>query len=181
MESALDTFNHLEANLVDVDLPDVEAAYNTAKITFVETLTAHRKAWRENPESFSDSIKKSFEAVARITATEYAEAQRFRQDFKQWVTEIMNQCDVLVTPTSTVAAAPIKGQPPNHNKERWKNAAIFNLTGQPSISVPCGFTRAGLPVGLMITGKMFEDASVFRFAHAFEQATQWHEQHPPLF
>lgn len=178
VEKALDTFNYLGANLVDIELPDVEAAFRAAVTTFVETLTVHEKVWREKPESFSDSIHKNFVAVAKKSAAEYAKAQHLRQDFKQQVTEAMNGCDVLVTPTSTVAAAPIKIQPPDHPKERWKNAAIFNFTGQPSISVPCGFTEAGLPVGLMISGKTFEDSTVFRFGNAFEQATNWHQHHP---
>ena len=181
VERALDAFNYLDGNLVDVDLPDVEAAFKAANVIFVETLDAHEKAWRENPGSFSDSLKKSFEAVSKWSAVEYAAAQNFRQKFRRQVTAVMNQCDVLVMPTSTVVAAPIKEEPQDHAKERWKNASIFNLTGQPSISVPCGFTQAGLPVGLMITGKMFEDAKVLQFAYAFEQATHWHQQHPPLF
>ena len=92
----------------------------------------------------------------------------------------MQNCDVLATPTSTVAAAPIEKRPPNHAKERRKNACIFDFTGQPSISVPCGFTREGLPVGLMLSGRVLEDSTVLRFARAFERVTPWHTYHPPM-
>lgn len=92
----------------------------------------------------------------------------------------MDDCDVLAMPTSTVAAALISAQPHDHVVQRRKNACIFNFTGQPAISIPCGFNAAGLPVGMMLVGGMFEDAKVFRFARAFEAATPWHRQHPQI-
>jgi aspartyl-tRNA(Asn)/glutamyl-tRNA(Gln) amidotransferase subunit A len=182
VEKSLDIFTELGANLIDVELLGVEEAFEAIDvILFVEALAAHNDAWQQNPDGFSDSIQGAFESVAKRSASEYAAAQHFRRSFKRQVVAAMDQCDVLVMPTSTVAAAPIKEQPPNHNRERWKNTSIFNLTGQPSISVPCGFTQTGMPVGLMITGRIFEDPKVFQFAHAFEQITLWHNQHPPSF
>ena len=56
----------------------------------------------------------------------------------------------------------------------------FNLTGLPAISVPCGLTRAGLPIGLQIAGQPFDEATVLRVAHAYEQHTDWHRRHPAL-
>ena len=56
----------------------------------------------------------------------------------------------------------------------------FNLTGQPAVSVPCGFSPQGLPVGLQIAGRAFEDDLVLKVAHAYEQATEWHTMHPKL-
>jgi aspartyl-tRNA(Asn)/glutamyl-tRNA(Gln) amidotransferase subunit A len=118
--------------------------------------------------------------VARSTADDYIAAQELRQAFRSQVAAVMTEYDVLAVPTSTVAAAPIATQPAAHAVERRKNASIFNFTGQPAISVPCGLTRAGLPVGLMLAGRPFEDATVLRFAAAFERATSWHEQHPRI-
>ena len=92
----------------------------------------------------------------------------------------MSECDVLAAPTATIAAAPIADRPEDYDRNAWKNTGIFNLTGQPSISIPCGFTNAGLPVGLMITGRLFDDQKVLEFAHAFEQATEWHRKTPDI-
>jgi aspartyl-tRNA(Asn)/glutamyl-tRNA(Gln) amidotransferase subunit A len=91
------------------------------------------------------------------------------------------EVEVLLAPTSTVTAAPIAAQPADHGLYCWRNTGIFDFTGQPSISVPCGFTAAGLPVGLMVTGRLFEDATLLRFAQAFEQASPWHLKTPPGF
>lgn len=180
VRSSLDVFEYLGADLIDTDVPDIEEAYRAGDVTFVEIVESHGEAMRKTPELFSEPFKERYEQVARSTADDYADAQRFRQRFRAAIAEIMTRCDVLAVPTSTVAAAPIAEQPPSHAVERRKNASIFNFTGQPAISVPCGFTRAGLPVGLMLVGRPFEDATVFQFAAAFERATVWHERHPRL-
>jgi aspartyl-tRNA(Asn)/glutamyl-tRNA(Gln) amidotransferase subunit A len=179
VEKSLDIFTELGAKLIDIDVDGVEEAFAAIKVIFVEALAAHKDAWQTNPEAFSESIQNSFKAMTKWSASEYAEAQHFRLCFERQMAAVMEQCDVLVMPTSTVAAAPIKEQPANHARERWKNTSIFNLTGQPSISVPCGLTQTGLPAGLMIAGRKFEDAKVFQFAHAFERTTQWHNPRSP--
>ena len=61
-----------------------------------------------------------------------------------------------------------------------RNTSPFNVYGWPTISIPCGFTRSGLPIGLQISGPSSEDAVVLRLAHAYEQATDWHTRRPPI-
>ena len=92
----------------------------------------------------------------------------------------MSACDVLAAPTAPIAAAPIADRPEDYGELSWRNTGIFDFNGQPSVSVPCGFTQKGLPVGLMITGRLFEDKKVLPFANAFEQATEWHTKVPKL-
>jgi aspartyl-tRNA(Asn)/glutamyl-tRNA(Gln) amidotransferase subunit A len=86
----------------------------------------------------------------------------------------------LVMPTSPVPATPIADSPPEHAMLRPRNTMPFNVLGLPAISVPCGFTGDGLPVGLQIVGKAFDEAGVLRVAQAYEQATDWHRRRPPL-
>lgn len=179
VEGALTTFADLGARVREVQLPDCEVAYEAADATFSEIVDANGDALEEDPEGFSDAFKKRFRAMAQFRGPAYEAAQKYRREFKRQVAEVMRQCDVLATPTSTVAAAPIERRPPDHARERRKNACIFDFTGQPSISVPCGMTRAGLPVGLMLSGRLREDSTVLRFARAFERATPWHTYHPP--
>ena len=180
VSASLEVFGYLGARVEDTELPDIDRAYEAGDVTFVEIVEANGEAMRGDPSLFSDDFRHRYDSVARSTPDDYAEAQRFREQFRAQVAKIMTNCDVLAVPTSTVAAAPIASQPPEHSVERRKNASIFNFTGQPAISVPCGFTRAGLPVGLMLVGRMFEDATVLQFAAAFERATTWHEQRPPV-
>lgn len=171
-------FSDLGAQLRDVTFPDCDSAYSAADATFSEIVAANGAGLEENPEDFSDEFRKRYRSVAQFRGEAYDAAQSFRREFKRKVETVMGTCDVLATPTSTVAAAPIQSQPRDHAKERRKNACIFDFTGQPSISVPCGFTQSGLPVGLMLTGDVLKDSTVLRFARAFERVTPWHAQHP---
>ena len=178
VEEALDVFRQLGATVEPVRLPDCHKAYAAANATFSEIIDVHREALQDDPEAFSEPFRTRYESMRRYTREAYRAAQVYRAQFTAGVERVFERVDVLAVPTSTVAAAPIAEQPPEHDKERRKNACIFDFTGQPSISVPCGFTRQGLPVGLMICGGRFRDARVLRYAHAFEQATPWHARHP---
>ncbi len=177
---AIGVFEELGARVESVDLPDCHQAYSEANATFSEVVDVHREALADDIEAFSDPFRARYSSMTRYSPAAYEKAQRFRKEFTRGMEEVLEQVDVLAMPTATVAAAPIAEQPPEHDKERRKNACIFDFTGQPSISVPCGFTSNGLPVGLMICGGRFRDARVLRYAHAFEQATPWHGRHPSL-
>ena len=180
VKEAIGVFEELGASVETVTLPDCHKAYDEANATFSEIVDVHREALADDIKAFSEPFRTRFSAMARYSPAAYARAQRFRAEFTSRMEEVLGRVDVLVMPTATVAAAPIAAQPPEHDKERRKNACIFDFTGQPSISVPCGFTDQGLPVGLMICGGRFRDARVLRYAHAFEQATPWRDRHPSL-
>lgn len=180
VSASLEVFELLGARAEDIEVADVQQAYRAGDVTFVEIVQAHGEVMRRDPSLFSDEFRERYAGVARSTPADYAEAQSFRERFRAQLDTLLQTYDVLAVPTSTVPAAPIASQPPAHAVERRKNASIFNFTGQPAISVPCGFTRSGLPVGLMLVGRMFEDATVLQFAAAFERATAWHEQRPPV-
>jgi len=81
---------------------------------------------------------------------------------------------------SPIAIADAAGmdQPPSPGEVWLRNTRPFNAYGLPTISIPCGFTRAGLPVGLQIAGPHFGESKVLALAHAFEQATEWHIKNP---
>ena len=180
VKEAIGLFEELGARVESVDLPDCHQAYSEANATFSEVVDVHREALADDVEAFSEPLRTRYSSMTRYTPAAYEKAQRFREAFTSGMEKVLERVDVLAMPTATVAAAPIEAQPPEHDKERRKNACIFDFTGQPSISVPCGFTEQNLPVGLMICGGRFRDARVLRYAHAFEQATPWHARHPSL-
>jgi len=99
--------------------------------------------------------------------------------------QFMARFDLLVTPTLPIPAFEVgKLAPKIDDNGKWVNwtpfTYPFNLTQQPAASICCGFTRKGLPVGLQLVGRMFDDHTVMRSAFAYEQATNWRRQHPPL-
>ena len=94
----------------------------------------------------------------------------------------MERYDLLVTPTLPIAAfEPGKLSPVDDGMGKWVNwmpfSYPFNLTQQPAASVPCGFTKAGLPIGLLVVG-MFDDRTVLRASQAYEDATEWGKKRP---
>ncbi len=178
VDGALAGLGELGVELVAMDLPGVEDAHEATGTLFAEVHTIHGAAWRKDPQMISDNIQARFEEVAQITTDEYAAAQHFQRVFRAQVEQLMvdEGVSALATPTSVVAAGKLGG--PARSKANWRNTGIFNFTGQPSISIPCGFTAAGLPVGLMLTGRVNADQVVLDLANGYQAATDWHRQHP---
>lgn len=180
VDQALKTLTELGVELVELDIPDIDEAHGSAGATFAEAAVVHQRDLEQRPDAFSDEVRGKLEGSREMKATRYAKAQHFRLGFTARVESLFSACDVLVAPTATIAAAPIADRPDDYGRNAWKNTGIFNFTGHPSISVPCGFTQSGLPVGLMITGPMFGDGTVLHFANAFEKATEWHSKTPDI-
>lgn len=181
VERAMSTFETLGARLVDVELAGINAAFSSAGRMFADVSATYRDALETQPGVFSEELQRKLGSGLDALAIDLARAHHTRVGFRAEMDRVMAACDVLLAPTSTVTAAPITELPEGHGLQCWRNAGIFNFTGQPSISVPCGFTEAGLPVGAMLSGRLFEDAAVLRIAHAYEAATDWHLRRPPLF
>jgi aspartyl-tRNA(Asn)/glutamyl-tRNA(Gln) amidotransferase subunit A len=101
------------------------------------------------------------------------------------VRAVLEEVDVLVTPTTPLPATPIGQELATYGgaQEPVVLAMIrctipFNLTRLPALSLPCGFTAGGLPLGLQIAGRPFDEATVLRTGNAYERATDWHTRHP---
>jgi aspartyl-tRNA(Asn)/glutamyl-tRNA(Gln) amidotransferase subunit A len=122
-----------------------------------------------------------------ISSTMYHKAQLLRRQIQDEISQVMKDVDVLVGPTSAAPAGQIQASVAaggDAGALRMATQRSFtrpqNLTGQPAVSVPCGFSSQGLPVGLQISGRLFEDDVVLKVAHAYEQATEWHKKHPEI-
>ena len=135
---------------------------------------------KERRDDLSDVVVKRLEAGKLVTGTEYAVALRRREELKYQVAVLMETYDLLVSPTMAVTAFPI-GEPPLTIAGRTVEPEsgfnpfnpIFNHTGHPAASIPCGLSADGLPVGLHVAGRLGDEATVLRAAAAFEQARPW--------
>ena len=122
-----------------------------------------------------------------LPAQVYQKSMRLREILRRQILAELEQVDVLVMPASSVPATPIPDAAGLGTKEdviagfkgRRGFTAPFNLANLPALSINCGFTRDGLPIGLQIAGKAFDEATLFRTAYAYEQATDWGERRPP--
>ena len=156
-------------------------------IIFSEAAAAHEELIRARAADLSDEVRPLLQGGLFLTATQYLGAQQARKKTIAAYREIWKSFDVLVTPTSPIAAPPIGATTARFGDREiplvrafLDLTAPFNLTGQPAISVPCGFTRAGLPIGLQLVGRPFDEATLFRAAAAYESATDWHLRVPPM-
>jgi aspartyl-tRNA(Asn)/glutamyl-tRNA(Gln) amidotransferase subunit A len=112
----------------------------------------------------------------------YLKAQRVRTLIRRDFDQAFQTCDVICTPTAPTPAFPL-GSKTADPLEMYLGDVFttpINLAGLPAISIPCGFSGNGLPIGLQIIGKMFDESAVLRAAYAFEQATDYHKRKPPL-
>ena len=176
------------AGLIDLPMPWVSKgrAINTA-LVMPEAVSVHEQWIAEHADRYSAEVRARIQASFSIPAVEYVRAQRARRWFCERMTEAMRDVDVLVTPTVPVRTPTIEActPPPGANEGREGSrlpvfTGVFNTTGQPSLSVPCGFTEDGVPIGMMVTGKAFDDATVLRVGDAYERLAGWHERHPAL-
>ena len=112
----------------------------------------------------------------------YLKAQRVRSLLKKDFEDALEQCDVIITPTAPTTAFTI-GEKTTDPLQMYLSdifTIAVNLAGLPALSVPCGFDDQGLPIGMQIIGRHFDESTILRTAYAFEQATDWHTRKPPL-
>jgi aspartyl-tRNA(Asn)/glutamyl-tRNA(Gln) amidotransferase subunit A len=117
-------------------------------------------------------------------ATDYVKAQRLRLQLQADLEAALGPGDVLVCPCDPTLTPKVGEAPLRDGRElmwfEFGTVNLGNLTGAPGLSVPCGFTPDGLPVGLLVYGRAFEESAVLSFGHAYEQTTEWHKRRPSL-
>jgi aspartyl-tRNA(Asn)/glutamyl-tRNA(Gln) amidotransferase subunit A len=134
-------------------------------------------------EKYSPSVRHRIQSGFNVSAIDYVRAQRARQWFSYKMAESMKKVDVLITPSVPIQTPTIADCTPAPGKtaaggELAIFTGVFDTTGQPSHSIPCGFTTSGMPIGMMITGHPFDESTVLRVGHAFEKLTNWHQRPP---
>jgi len=158
-----------------------DAALANATMTRSDGATVHRDRLKEHPEMFGEDIRRRLEDGAKTTSTEYALARRTQAEMRKRCELFFESYDFLITPTSPIAAPTIKGHDAVEQAARLTRfTAPFNLTGLPALSIPCGFTSEGLPIGMQIVARAWSDAKALNAGYAFEQATEWHKHFPKI-
>jgi aspartyl-tRNA(Asn)/glutamyl-tRNA(Gln) amidotransferase subunit A len=179
-EAALETLRRLGAEVRDVQIPSLHATHSFLLILMAEAFAYHERDLREHPELYGDVARERILTGALVSATEYVQAQRIRAQICRETAEVLGSVDVLATPTTVKPATPFtQAQNPDFGFPR-SNMPPFNLTGLPTLALPCGFSSTGLPLSLQLAGRPFEEGTVLRVGHAYEQATTWHTRRPPV-
>jgi aspartyl-tRNA(Asn)/glutamyl-tRNA(Gln) amidotransferase subunit A len=176
---------------VEAAAPGFESPWELFSVLMVMSIALPLRGFLPEWETRMDpALVKQIRSVERLGPTDFGEALAKR--FVLWDTtrKFFERFDLLLTPTVPIPAfeagqlAPDGMTAPPGSLIPFADYSPFthpwNITGQPAASVPCGFTREGLPVGLQIVGRRFADATVLRAAAAFEEARPWNEKRPPL-
>jgi aspartyl-tRNA(Asn)/glutamyl-tRNA(Gln) amidotransferase subunit A len=181
VEAALPVLKTLGAEVVDVELPEAELAPINSLILLCEAYAYHAADERERGDLYPPRLRARVQNGALFFAHEYINAMRARELVRRAFNRTLETVHVLVTPTVSHPADPMDELiDATDTPVRPMLTAPYNLTGLPALSVPCGFTSAGLPVGLQIAGRPFDEATVLATGHAYERAAGWYLRHPPL-
>jgi len=179
-EEAMATLRRLGADVRDVQIPSLKATHSFLLILLAEAYAYHERDLREHPELYGDVLRERFQAGALVTGAEYVQAQRIRSEICRETAEVLQAVDVLATPTTPRPATSFtQAHDPDFGFPR-SNMPPFNITGSPTLALPCGFSSSGLPLSLQLAGRPFEEATVLRMGHAYERATTWHTRRPPV-
>ena len=187
VEQAIETLKGLGAEIREVALPGVgEGVGAVMGIALLEAQEIHARGLAESPQDFGADVaailgSQGPDAAGVMTAL------RARDALTVATRQVMESVDLLLTPTTPIVAAPIGDDNVTYGgieepilAAMIRCTAPFNATGMPAISLPCGFTPSGLPVGLQLAGRPFDEALVLRAAQAYEQATDWHTRIPDI-
>ena len=176
INEALKQLDSLSSDVVEIDLPPAPAAVQAPEVYAVHS--------QYSPELYAPWMRARLEQAAAIDTVAYIEARQELDRVRRFVGDVFEKVDLLVTPTTPVPPITIteaQNMSPAPAGELWlRNTRPFNAYGFPTISIPCGFTRAGLPIGLQISSPNFSEARLLSFAYAFEQATPQHTRIPAV-
>jgi aspartyl-tRNA(Asn)/glutamyl-tRNA(Gln) amidotransferase subunit A len=180
-DQALKVLQNLGAVIVDIDGSPFSLARKANQTILVcEAYAYHEKTFQATPTKFGSSVRRRMLEGAFLDAADYLAAQRARTLLNRQIRANFAAVDVFAVPGAARPPEAFEAMDPNEQNLRPSFTNPFNLTGLPTISVPCGFTAGNLPSGLQIVARPFEEATCFRVAYAYEQITDWHKQRPPL-
>ena len=189
VKGALRTFEQLGASIVDIEIENLHGNIS-AQLTIEsgEPSTYHQRWLREQPDSYGEDVSTLLEMGEMLLATHYIQAQRYRTLLRQEFMGEFKSVDCFVCPTLPFTATRVGemsvviegGLEEDTLSAIMQFTGVPSLTGLPSLNVPCGFDSGGLPVGMQIIGRPFDEATLFRIGSAFQEATDFHTKAPGL-
>ncbi len=169
------------------EVREIELTVSTdRRLQNAESYAYHAENVLRSPELYQPETLRRILSAANIKPEEVEHLRRELDEARRSIRAIFTDLDVIVTPTTPILPPTIRELKENPEILRpreilmLRNTRPVNVWGLPVISVPCGFSRAGLPIGLQIIGPHWREATVLRLAHAYEQATGWHKRRPPV-
>lgn len=172
----------------EVSIPLLENVLSIGQaISGPEAAEIHLDNLRHHSDQMDPQVSSRLATGLLQPAIHYVRGQRARRAFSRQLEATFKSFDVILAPGAPIPApkigqrvATVKGQEQQTLQLLARMTRPFNVSGSPTITVPCGFSSDGLPFGMQIAGPMFDEATVLKVAHAYEQASPWYAQHPPI-
>jgi amidase len=185
--AAAKVLNNAGAQIQEVKFSLIEDAIGAWGAIFTgECGASHEATYPARADDFSVPFRNFLEGAETLRGIDYAKAYAVRQRVTRMIDDLLQEVDLLLSPTMGRAAMKLDGLPleevvtPEVGHDLLSFTAPFSLSGNPTVSVPCGFNLDGLPLSLKLIGRHGSEALILQAAHAYEQATTWHKQRPPV-
>jgi len=180
VEAAIGLLSKMTRGAKDVTLPSVRDISLAG-----ESNAYHEEFFTRTPERYQIPTRLSLQRNLNRKASDYVRARWKLELLRRSIDDAFADFDLVVLPTRRRIPRRIDAALKRERSEKplnpeLENTGQFNVYGLPAISVPCGFTAGGLPIGLMIAGPRFSEGRVLALANAYERATEWHKRKPPL-
>ena len=188
VQHAARKLEELGAHVEECSIPALNDSISiSGTILLTEAAEIHLNNLRERADDLGADVRGRLEEGAMTPAVTYIAAQRARTEFNRAIAESMQTYDILLAPTTALGAPKLGDRMVEVGGVQEAKLAIMprltrphNICGIPTVSVPCGFTSEGLPIGMQLAARPFEDALALQAAYAYEQATDWHTRRPPI-
>ena len=184
IEAAAAQFAHLGATLQDIVFPDPRALLDhLLELQMVELAHAHRATYPSQADRYGPWLRQGIENGLRATPIAIADALFERERFRGQLASLFTETDIVllpVLPGGTPDWEEPVGMIEQDQQAFFRFTGPLNASGSPTVTLPCGFTREGRPVGLQLVGPPCSEAMLLRAAHAYQQVTDWHLRRPPV-
>jgi amidase len=187
LDGAVEALGKAGATIVDVALPAGfdDAARDWGPLCAVECAVAHEASYPSRAADYGPVLAGLIDAGRRLSGVELAHLQLRRAAITGALNKLLASIDLLLIPVMPQAVWSVQGlaaagRDPDTVAARLRYTAPFDLSGHPTLTLPGGMTREGLPVGFQIVSRAFDEAGILAAGHAYQQATDWHLKRPPL-
>ncbi len=184
--NAVRDLERVGARIIKVKVPDVDPAIEAwTTMAATEALAAHAANYPSRAADYGPGFRSFVELGGKISGVEYANAQMVRERFTNRFQQLFSQIDVLACASMVAMTLPKDSMPPNAEAFKGPNplmsfTAPFNMSRNPTLSLPGGDGKGGPPPSLQLVGRLLGEATLFRAGGAFEHATEWHQQRPTI-
>ncbi|MCB1491573.1 MAG: amidase [Rhodobiaceae bacterium] len=186
LASAIETVRDIGGDVHEVRFPDSDAMVDDwVPACGVETAVAHEDTYPSRKDEYGPGLAGLIETGRGLSGMDYQKIILRRNDFRGRVAELFTDIDLLIVPAQAFASPTVKtmetlGEDVDLLQGLLRFTCIFDLSGNPTITLPCAFTEHGTPVAFQFVSAHWDEAKLFRAGHAFQQATDWHTRHPAI-